>query len=235
MFYDFCGPDLLGTLACSLSPDSSNNWRVRLRRHSENSVQAPLHHLLLIQFLGFAARDFFATAADLAPRIPFQHAPWPCLNPAGGHTGELTVPAYSLHFSDQSGLPVGTGKHRPPLATYLDYAPDCARQGLKPVSERTFARRIREYVSNPDNRPSKGPQHRFGENAQPPSMIWKDAVERFFQGANKQFVRTPARPFRFHTRHITCAVANGKPTRLRPRFSIGTERVEAQRTLLDEG
>ncbi|MCI0338628.1 MAG: TnsD family transposase [Acidobacteria bacterium] len=49
----------------------------------------PVHHLLLIHYLGCSARDFFMLPTE--KRQPFGAPPWPCLNPASEHYRELRI------------------------------------------------------------------------------------------------------------------------------------------------
>ena len=49
----------------------------------------PVHHLLLIHYLGCSARDFFILSTQ--QRKPFGDPPFPCLNPASDHYRELRI------------------------------------------------------------------------------------------------------------------------------------------------
>lgn len=82
-------PTLLQLLHCEFtgSDQLKTNWLLRLvrpRRH----VRHPLYHLLLMQFLGCTAEEFF--------RLPtkvefFGNGPWPCLNPVAEHYRESII------------------------------------------------------------------------------------------------------------------------------------------------
>lgn len=65
----------------------------------------PLHHLLLIRFLGHTAESFFQL-----PDRPdfFGIGPWPCLNPAATHYQELTIKQCVVSMRAEDGNPVGT-------------------------------------------------------------------------------------------------------------------------------
>jgi hypothetical protein len=81
-FLSYYSPRLLDRLGCGL--EGHYNW---LRRLANNWTIArhPLHHLLLMRFLGCSAEEFFRLPAEVEP---FGKGPWPCLNPAGGHYRE---------------------------------------------------------------------------------------------------------------------------------------------------
>jgi hypothetical protein len=74
---------LLKRLNCEFtgSDQVKSNWLLRLVRPPKHA-QHPLYHLLLIQFLGCTAEDFFHLPEELSS---FGEGPWPCLNPAGTH------------------------------------------------------------------------------------------------------------------------------------------------------
>lgn len=76
-------PALLKSLNCEFKGGNhvKSNWLLRLVRPPKHA-QHPLYHLLLIQFLGCTAEEFFHLPEELSP---FGEGPWPCLNPAGTH------------------------------------------------------------------------------------------------------------------------------------------------------
>src|SRR6267142_4115778 len=68
----------LAQIGCSIA--ERNSWLGRLLNTCKvDVVQAPLCHLLLINFLGYTAEEFFTAYQDYKP---FGSGPWPCLNPA---------------------------------------------------------------------------------------------------------------------------------------------------------
>ena len=75
-----------------------------LVRHIRASL-SPLHHLLLIRFLGHTAESFFQL-----PDRPdfFGIGPWPCLNPVASHYQELTIKQCVVAMRAEDGKPVGT-------------------------------------------------------------------------------------------------------------------------------
>jgi Tn7-like transposition protein D/TniQ len=87
-FTSFYSPKFLAEINCSLE-ESRMNWLLRLVRHSKSmAAQSPLHHILLMIFLGCTAEDLFTGCEEFKP---FGSGPWPCLNRVADHYGELTV------------------------------------------------------------------------------------------------------------------------------------------------
>jgi hypothetical protein len=82
-FRDYYSPSLLKSLNCEFKGGNhvKSNWLLRLVRPPKHA-QHPLYHLLLIQFLGCTAEEFFHLPKQLSP---FGEGPWPCLNPAATH------------------------------------------------------------------------------------------------------------------------------------------------------
>ena len=81
-FLDHYSPTLLEKLKCDLK--LRYHWLRRLINDWKRA-RHPLHHLLLMQFLGCSAETFFSLPVD---EQPFGKGPWPCLNTAGGHYRE---------------------------------------------------------------------------------------------------------------------------------------------------
>ncbi|MDQ3742893.1 MAG: TnsD family transposase [Acidobacteriota bacterium] len=86
---------LLEWLGCGI--EKHHSWIRRLIQNRERA-QHPLYHLLLMQFLGVTASDFFRLPAI---RLPFGEGPWPCLNRAAEHFGEATINEYELTYTRQ--------------------------------------------------------------------------------------------------------------------------------------
>jgi hypothetical protein len=69
-------------------------WVLRIvRTHKARIVQQPLRHLLLMTFLNVTAEEIFTEFEEYKP---FGAGPWPCLNRASSHFGQMTIPAYSI-------------------------------------------------------------------------------------------------------------------------------------------
>jgi Tn7-like transposition protein D/TniQ protein len=84
-FLDFHSTQFLNELRCGL--DCETNWLVRMVQ-SGRHTQHPIHHLVLIHFLGFSAAEFFQLPTT--PQ-PFGAGPWPCLNPVCNHYRERVI------------------------------------------------------------------------------------------------------------------------------------------------
>jgi hypothetical protein len=98
-------PHLLQLLHCELDEQVQFTWLHRLVR-SRKSAQHPLHHLLLIHFLGYTAEDFFGISVE---KKPFGDAPWPCLNPICEKSGQLCIREYQvIHSRWVGGKPIAT-------------------------------------------------------------------------------------------------------------------------------
>lgn len=82
-FRRYYPPSLLKHLHCGLmvSDQVKSNWLLRLVRPPKHA-RHPLYHLLLMQFLGCTAEEFFQLPSELSF---FGEGPWPCLNPAADH------------------------------------------------------------------------------------------------------------------------------------------------------
>jgi hypothetical protein len=98
-------PEILELLSCKIDERINENWLVRLVRKPDNA-QHPLHHLLLIHFLGHSAETFFKL-----PTVdqPFGQGPWPCLNPVSNHYQHDQISECQIVCSQYvGGRPIGT-------------------------------------------------------------------------------------------------------------------------------
>ena len=64
-----------------------NSWLKRLFRGTAQ-IQYPIRHLIVMNFLGFTAADFFDRLRDGGP---FGAGPWPCLNPVSACRNNLLI------------------------------------------------------------------------------------------------------------------------------------------------
>lgn len=82
-FKNHYSPTLLKLLSCEFSgrDQVKTNWLLRLVRNPKHA-QHPLYHLLLMQFLGCTAEEFFQLPEELNF---FGEGPWPCLNTVADH------------------------------------------------------------------------------------------------------------------------------------------------------
>lgn len=96
--------DILELLGCKIDERVNENWLLRLVRKPDNA-QHPLHHMLLIHFLGHTVESFFnfSTASQ-----PFGKGPWPCLNPASNHYQQCQIQQCQVEYSEHvHGRPIG--------------------------------------------------------------------------------------------------------------------------------
>jgi hypothetical protein len=92
-------------LGCKIDERIDENWLVRLVRKPDNA-QHPLHHLLLMHFLGHSVETFFDVPST---RRPFGDGPWPCLNPASNHYQQYQIQQCQVDYSPHvHSRPVGT-------------------------------------------------------------------------------------------------------------------------------
>jgi hypothetical protein len=105
-FKRFYSPALLKLLHCEFTgaDQVKTNWLLRLVRRPKHT-QHPLYHLLLIQFLGCTAEEFFRLPAELGF---FGEGPWPCLNPAADHYRKPVIRECKPSSRLRDNRPVGT-------------------------------------------------------------------------------------------------------------------------------
>lgn len=103
-FMAFYPVHFLEEIGCVLKCSEADNWLLKLVR-KPRCVSHPLHHLLLVRFLGIELESFFSGA--IHELHPFGSAPWPCLNPAAGHYRKDVVENCLVHYRS-AGKPIGT-------------------------------------------------------------------------------------------------------------------------------
>ncbi len=104
LFIDYYSSELLSQFQSPLDERSQSNWLFRLIR-TPKSAQHPLHHLLLMHFLGHTADTFFSSLTEFQP---FGKGPWPCLNRASDHFHHPKIRTYVATYTRDHGRPVGT-------------------------------------------------------------------------------------------------------------------------------
>ncbi|MBD1808116.1 TniQ family protein [Microcoleus sp. FACHB-SPT15] len=95
--------DLLQLLQSELDEEIRANWLCRLVWHSQGSHH-PLHHLLLIHFLGHTAETFFKLPSEFKP---FGEGPWSCLNPVCKHFRKAQIQECKINYNSRDGMPLG--------------------------------------------------------------------------------------------------------------------------------
>lgn len=91
LFNDFIGyftQPVLERLGC-MPFSAEKGWLAKLlEKNRSNIIHHPLRNLLLLRFLETTAKDFFT---DFTEYKPFGDGPYPCLNRASEHYGEMTI------------------------------------------------------------------------------------------------------------------------------------------------
>ncbi|MGV0107580.1 TnsD family Tn7-like transposition protein [Nostoc sp. DSM 114160] len=88
-FKNYYNCDVLKLLDCEIAEVQQNNWLFCLVRPAIKWSQPPLYHLLMIQFLGYTAEEFFNLTEE--KYRPFGEGPWPCLNSVSHHFQKLQI------------------------------------------------------------------------------------------------------------------------------------------------
>ena len=71
-FLNYYSDDLLNKLSCPIDKNKNTNWLINLLRNlDKNAASHPIHHLLLIQFLGLTAESFFQNDYSKSILKPF--------------------------------------------------------------------------------------------------------------------------------------------------------------------
>ncbi len=109
---------LLDFLACNFNPNSKHSWAANLVKARSDHEQHPLHHLLMIQFLGLTVQEFFSAPVVNdnhevvsqgldSQSMPFGCGPWPCLNPICRSFQQLSIAHVSIDRSFDGERPRG--------------------------------------------------------------------------------------------------------------------------------
>jgi hypothetical protein len=126
-------PLLLRALGVRLELNMQHDWLMRLT-HNRKSAQIPLHHILLIRFLGYSVQDFFGS---IVPQHKTKTtAAYLCLNPLCKFFSKREIPKFRLKknhpravfecphcgYTYARHLPVTTDNECRP-ASIVDYGP----------------------------------------------------------------------------------------------------------------
>lgn len=98
-FNSFFSEDYLRSINCSLNYIDEHAWLKSFFRNIHKS-QSPLHHILVMQFLGITPQTLFEKEHKFQP---FDEAPWPCFNPAARHCFSNVVMRCDLKTDYNSG------------------------------------------------------------------------------------------------------------------------------------
>ncbi len=100
-FKNYYPEEFLEFLHCELD-GHIGNWIFRVVRSKK--AQHPILHILLMNFLGCNAEEFFKVPTKYAP---FGGGPWPCLNSTCEYYQQLRIKNYILKINPKSKRPVG--------------------------------------------------------------------------------------------------------------------------------
>lgn len=104
----FFTPEYLTKIQCPIGTPSCA-WPLRIvLKDGITAAQNPLKHLLLMTFLGCTAEEVFTSFVEFKP---FGDGPWPCLNRASKHHGELLIEQIQITdniVKNRRGKPEGT-------------------------------------------------------------------------------------------------------------------------------
>ena len=89
---------VLELLQCPLDEQIRDNWLAQLVRFPRR-VHHPLRHLLLIQFLGYSAQEFFELQET---NKPFGDAPWSCLNPVCQYFQQFRIKECQITYNQDN-------------------------------------------------------------------------------------------------------------------------------------
>lgn len=107
-FLDFYSWGFLNKLSCKIEKTYCN-WLLRLLHTGKSAVaQNPIRHILLQVFLGCLAEDLWTNFNEYKP---FGCGPWPCLNHASEHFGQLIITDCRVADNlvrGKTGRPLGT-------------------------------------------------------------------------------------------------------------------------------
>jgi len=104
-FTDYYPLPFLSRLHCELNCTNhiEAEWPARLPYGRK--PQHPLHHILVIRFLGTTIDDFLSS--PFHPPRPFGDGPWPCLNPVCEQHRKFCIAQYAVRANSPKNRPVG--------------------------------------------------------------------------------------------------------------------------------
>lgn len=104
-FLSFYPNEILSLLGCELKGKSivDNNWLLQILRKAK-SVQHPLYHILLLNFLDMDIANFFDFSNTVAY---FGESSWVCLNPAADHYKQPVIRDFRLGNRSRNGKLTG--------------------------------------------------------------------------------------------------------------------------------
>lgn len=140
-------PRILETLGCVVQ-SAQTGWLAKFSdKQKANVIHHPIRHLLVMNFLNLTAEEFFTAFVEYKP---FGDGPYPCLNNASDHHGQLSIPHCEIFDNiskdkNKSGRPLGVFTCGCGF-TYQRVGPD------KSEKERLTYSLVREYGKVWENR-----------------------------------------------------------------------------------
>ncbi|MFT8347312.1 TnsD family transposase [Clostridium saccharoperbutylacetonicum] len=105
-FCNYYGNTILNLIKANIDLASAHNWLLNIVR-KPRKVFHPIKHLLLINFLGLSAKEFFNEKYEYEP---FGMGPWPCLNKAASHYHQRVIKDILISYDNKTKQLVGTFK-----------------------------------------------------------------------------------------------------------------------------
>ena len=106
-FRSYYPPELSRLLNCDLDKRITALWLSHLV-HDPRRLYHPIHHLLMIHFLGYSLSEFLGGGMPTEYR-PFGEEPWPCLNPASDHYLQPVIRECPWTYRRyEKSVPIGT-------------------------------------------------------------------------------------------------------------------------------
>jgi Tn7-like transposition protein D/TniQ len=148
---NFYTDELLAELDSRL--DLRSNWVLRLLLLRTNGAQThhPIHHLLMMRFLGCTVAEFLQTPT---PPQPFGPGPWPCLNPVCKRYQEVCIETFEIR-------PYRVGLEGKRVGTAADFRCECGF---------TYSRRVPDPATGSDD---------GGYWVKSRGSVWEEALRRF--------------------------------------------------------
>ncbi|HEY9605333.1 MAG TPA: TnsD family Tn7-like transposition protein [Allocoleopsis sp.] len=108
-FLNYYPPGFINLMQCNPQEKGRSPWLRQLIGHlSIGQADHPLRHLLLIQFLGKTAEEFFNSSSEFKPfNKSFGDGPWPCLDCTSEHFQELTISKCRVIHAVKDDKPIG--------------------------------------------------------------------------------------------------------------------------------
>lgn len=150
---DYYPPSFLSLLHCELNRTKhiEAEWPARLP--FGRKPQHPLHHIVVIRFLGATLEAFLSS--PFSPPRPFGDGPWPCLNPVCEHYRNPRIAEYSMRANSSKNRPVALFACVSCGFTYSRVGPDLTFEAIFkrdriPAYGHLWQAKLREWWLDPE-------------------------------------------------------------------------------------